>query len=193
MGCSKKIKYHKKKKTATYKEADPEKQKAFKEFIKGIDPKLLVYLDESGVNKWLYREYGRAPSGTKVPDKISGLRYERESFIAAQVQNRIIAPMVFRGTCNTQTFNTWLSKVLIPQLKPGQIIIMDNASFHKSSKTRELIQSAGCKLLYLPPYSPELNPIEKTWANIKYKIRNFLDIDQNLYSAINRVFQSLNV
>ena len=76
--------------------------------------------------------------------------------------------MAFKGTCNTEVFNTWLDKVLIPELCPGQIIIMDNASFHKSAKTRELIESAGCKLLYLPPYSPELNPIEKTWANIKF-------------------------
>lgn len=124
---------------------------------------------------------------------VSGLRYERESFIAAQVENRIIAPMVFKGTCTTQVFNAWLSAVLIPELIPGQIVIMDNASFHKSAKTKELIESAGCKLLYLPPYSPELNPIEKTWANIKSKIRSFLESGQNLCSAIDLAFQSLVV
>ena len=99
--------------------------------------------------------------------------------------------MTFKGTCNAELFNTWLDKVLIPQLSPGQVIIMDNASFHKSAKTRELIESAGCKLLYLPPYSPELNPIEKTWANIKCKIRSFLEAGQNLYSSINHAFQCM--
>lgn len=83
--------------------------------------------------------------------------------------------------------------MLIPNLRPGQIIIMDNASFHKSAKTRELIESAGCKLLYLPPYSPELNPIEKTWANIKRKITAFLETGQDLLSSINHAFESLSV
>lgn len=76
---------------------------------------MLVYLDESGVNKWLYRKYGRAPIGVKVLDKVSGLRYERESFIAAQIEGNILAPMVFKGTCNTNLFNAWLSKELIPK------------------------------------------------------------------------------
>lgn len=101
--------------------------------------------------------------------------------------------MVFKGTCNTAVFNTWLSLVLIPNLRPGQIIIMDNASFHKSAKTKDLIESAGCKLLYLPPYSPELNPIERTWANIKRKIRTFLEAGQDLGSSINYAFESLSV
>lgn len=101
--------------------------------------------------------------------------------------------MTFKGTCNTEVFNAWLSQVLIPELSPGQIIIMDNASFHKSAKTKELIEAAGCKLLYLPPYSPELNPIEKTWANIKGKIRGFLETGKNLRSSIDHAFQSLGV
>lgn len=124
-------------------------------------------------------------------DTVSGLRYERESFIAAQIENRLIAPMIFKGTCNTEVFNSWLNQVLIPELKPGQVIILDNASFHKSAKTKELIESAGCKLLYLPPYSPELNPIEKTWANIKFKIKSFLRAGQDLCSSINCAFQRM--
>jgi transposase len=69
--------------------------------------------------------------------------------------------MTFRGTCNSILFIAWLEKMLIPELKAGQTVIMDNASFHKSPIVKNLIEAAGCKLVYLPPYSPDLNPIEK--------------------------------
>ena len=82
--------------------------------------------------------------------------------------------MCFQGTCNTELFNTWLKQVLIPELKPGQVLILDNASFHKSEISRKLVEAAGCKLLFLPPYSPDLNPIEKYWANLKVKVRESL-------------------
>jgi transposase len=85
--------------------------------------------------------------------------------------------MVYNGSCNTLLFETWVEKLLIKELKPGQVVIMDNASFHKSKKTRELIESVKCRIIFLPPYSPDLNPIEKFWANMKrwieYNILNF--------------------
>jgi transposase len=77
------------------------------------------------------------------------------------VNNKSIAPMVFNGSCNTELFNAWVEQFLIKELKRGQVVIMDNAAFHKSLKTKELIESVGCKLIFLPPYSPDLNPIEK--------------------------------
>ena len=80
--------------------------------------------------------------------------------------------MVFYGSCNTELFNSWVENILIKELKPGQIVIMDNASFHKSLKTKELIESVGCKIMFLPTYSPDFNPIEKFWANMKRWIRN---------------------
>ena len=83
--------------------------------------------------------------------------------------------MLFDGTCNTDVFNQWLEEMLLPALKPGTVIIMDNAAFHKSQKTREVIEAAGCRILFLPPYSPDLNPIEKLWANIKKLWRQFCD------------------
>lgn len=77
--------------------------------------------------------------------------------------------MLFNGTCDTDVFNLWLETSLLPTLKKGAVIVLDNAAFHKSLRTVELVQQAGCKLLFLPPYSPHLNPIEKLWANIKKK------------------------
>jgi transposase len=81
-----------------------------------------------------------------------------------------------------------LTSLAIPALKPGQVIVMDNASFHKSAKTKQLIENAGCTLLFLPPYSPDLNPIEVFWANFKAKIRNIIHNFQTLQQAIDFAF-----
>ena len=98
--------------------------------------------------------------------------------------------MCFKGTCNTELFNAWIEQVLLPELKPGQVVILDNAAFHKSPKTKELIESAGCKLLFLPPYSPDLNPIETFWANLKAKIKSIIDNFNNLSQAIDYAFST---
>ncbi len=88
--------------------------------------------------------------------------------------------MCFEGTCDTSLFNVWLKQVLIPNLIPGQVLILDNASFHKSTESQKLVETAGCKILFLPPYSPDLNPIEKYWANMKIKVRELLPKVQTL-------------
>ena len=92
--------------------------------------------------------------------------------------------MVFNGSCNTNLFNNWVEQSLIKELKLGQVVIMDNASFHKSQKTKELIESVGCKIIFLPPYSPDMNPIEKFWANMKRWIKQQIGAYRELYSII---------
>lgn len=125
---------------------------------------------------------------------MSGLRYSRESFIAAKIETRILAPFCYKGTCNTQLFNMWLKDFLIPELKVGQVVIMDNATFHKSEESRKLIEKAGCRILFLPPYSPDLNPIEIFWANFKKKVRSVLEKVKTLAEAIDFSFLSfLNI
>lgn len=99
-----------------------------------------------------------------------------------------MAPFCYRGTCNTILFNTWVEKILVPTLSTGQIVIMDNATFHKSPKTKELIEKAGCILKFLPPYSPDLNPIEIFWANFKTTLRKIISQFQSLSKAIDHVF-----
>lgn len=116
------------------------------------------------MDTFLYRLFARAVRGEKVYTEISGNRYQRLSIIAGTCENRYIAPMYFDGYCNTNVVEAWLEQELLPVLTPGHIIVMDNASFHKSAKIKELIEEAGCELLFLPPYSPDLNPIEKHWA-----------------------------
>jgi len=154
-----------------------------------LDKDKLVYVDESGIDKFVFREYGWSKRGTAIPGSVSGKRYARESFIAGKLGTQIIAPFCYTGTCDTELFNMWLQKLLIPILEPGHIIIMDNASFHKSEKTKELITKAGCTLLFLPPYSPDFNPIEKFWANFKRKVRNTIQKYKSLSETIDVTFK----
>lgn len=99
--------------------------------------------------------------------------------------------MCFEGTCDTDLFNTWLKQVLIPNLIPGQVLILDNASFHKSIESRKLVEAAGCKILFLPPYSPDLNPIEKFWANMKAKVRELLPKAKSFSEALDAAILSI--
>ena len=96
----------------------------------------------------------------------------------------LIAPMEYDGYTNTELFITWIKEGLCRELKPGQYVIMDNASFHKSHTVKELIEAVGCKLLYLPAYSPDMNPIEHVWANLKRLIRVHPEKEKNLSLAI---------
>jgi len=98
--------------------------------------------------------------------------------------------MVFNGSCNTEVFNSWVEHFLIKELVPGQFVVMDNASFHKAQKTKVLIEPVGCKIIFLPPYSPDLNPIEKFWANMKRWIKNKISNYTQLYDAIRNFFNA---
>ena len=149
-------------------------------------------MDEAGIDKVLHKEFGRAVRGQKVYGEISGKRYSRESFIAGLCNGRVVAPLCFDGACDTLLFNYWLEHCLIPELKPNQVVVIDNASFHKSEQTKMLVEKANCKLLFLPPYSPDLNPIEKLWANLKTKIKAIAKTFQTLRESIDCAFQMVS-
>lgn len=158
--------------------------------IKGIPTQNIVYIDESGIEMGTHKEKSWSIKGKPVLAKKSGKYYERTNIIAGLVNNKSIAPMVFNGSCNTKVFNSWVENFLIKELKPRQFVVMDNASFHKSQKTRELIESVGCKIIFLPPYSPDLNPIEKFWANMKRWIRGQISESAHLYDALVKFFNA---
>ncbi len=126
-----------------------------------------IYVDESGFSPSTQREYGWALRGVKVYGLRSGNHRPRTSLIAGLMNKQLVAPLLFEGTCNTNIFNTWLQHELAPMLNENVVVVIDNAAFHKSSATREIIAATGAKLLFLPPYSPDLMPIEKTFGTLK--------------------------
>ena len=128
------------------------------------------------------REWGK--KNEKLVGKKSGKYYERTNIIAGYVNHKSIAPMIFNGSCNTKLFKTWVEEFLIKELQAGQFVVMDNAAFHRSQKARDLIQSVGCKVIFLPPYSPDFNPIEKFWANMKRWIKAKISEFNKLYDAL---------
>ncbi len=170
-------------------EANQEKRDKYQEAIKEIPPESLVYIDESGIELTICKDRGWGIKGQRLIAKKSGKYYERINIIAGYVSNKSIAPMVFNGSCNTQLFESWVEQFLIKELKAGQVVIMDNASFHKSQKTRDLIDSVGCRVVFLPPYSPDLNPIEKFWANMKRWIKDQITKFNDLSEIIRHFFQ----
>jgi transposase len=122
--------------------------------------------------------------GTIRPIKIEGKRSKKVKVIAAKSQNQIIAPFLFEGSCNACVFETYTQKVLCPSLRKGQVVIMDNATFHKSKKIRELIEEKECTLIYLPPYSPERHPIEHYWSVLKKKVKHCRRFMEDVYDVI---------
>ena len=121
----------------------------------------------------------------------SGKRFARESFVSGLMNKSLVAPICYQGTMDSVLFNFWLSNFLLLEIGKGKTIIMDNAAFHKSAETASIITSAGCDLIFLPPYSPVLNPIEKCWANLKRKIKNEIDNFDSLAKAIDHAFQGI--
>lgn len=159
------------KKTYGYRERNEEARLAFSLKNSQKEPSERVYIDESGIDNREDYGYGWNEKGQRFFDLKSGKRSIRVSIISALCQGKLIAPLTLEGSCNSSVFTQWLAEKLVPELKKGQILILDNASFHKSEKIRELIESAGCELEYLPPYSPDLNEIEHYWFPIKNRVR----------------------
>jgi len=151
-----------------------------------------VYIDESGIEMSICKDRGWGKKSKKLVGKKSGKYYQRTNIIAGYVNKKSIAPRVFNDSCTTELFNSWVKHFLIKELVAGQFVIMDNASFHKSQRTKELIESVGCKIIFLPPYSPDLNPIEKFWANMKRWIKERISDYTQLYDAIRQFFLAPN-
>ncbi|WP_245397602.1 IS630 family transposase [Candidatus Rhabdochlamydia oedothoracis] len=178
---------------AFYKERNAEARAEYLKKIEAISPEKRVYLDQSGISQYVHRQYARSARGKQIFGGISGKRFGRRSVISALQGKKLLAPMCFEGTCHTDLFNVWLKQELIPNLTHGQVLILDNASFHQSKTTRTLIEESGYEMLFLPPYSPDLNPIEKYWANMKTKIRELLPTVANLSEALDQAVLSMSI
>lgn len=154
-----------------------------------LNQRPFVYLDEAGIDASESYPYGWSQRGERAFASKLGKHQGRINFISALNGKQLIAPFMFNGYCDAQVFEVYLERCLLPQLLPGTIIIADNAAFHKSSKARSLIESNQCQLMFLPAYSPDLNPIEHRWFPIKNKIRQLLDRGEALDSATEQVLK----
>ena len=131
----------------------------------------MVFLDESGINTGMTRLYGRGLSDERVVDYTPDVRFERTSILSSLRINGDIVPLVFEGALNGDLFKEYISKCLVPSLCEGDVVIMDNLSSHKVKGVVEPILAVGAHVIYLPPYSPDLNPIELMWSKIKALLR----------------------
>ena len=161
----------------------------FRRELAKLRPANVYYLDECGVDHRLYRERGRAPRGERIYAAVAGKRRERTSLIAASQNSRLVAPLVFQGSCHTEGVDAYFEKVLRPALPKGRVIVLDNARFHQSPTTAALAAAAGCQLLFLPAYSPDLNPIEHIWASFKTRLRKDLPTATNPFLFIANMSQ----
>lgn len=170
-----------------YREQEPEKVAAYQKEIAEIAAEEIAYVDETGIDTYLYREYGYAPRGQRVSAAINGRKYKRVGIVAAQLGQKILSPMEYSGTMDSVLFEFWFEQQLLPALPPKAVIVMDNASFHRKEQLIRVAQKHGFRLIFLPPYSPELNPIEHFWAWLKRQLRSSLascsSFDDALFTA----------
>lgn len=158
-----------------------------------MDISKLVFLDESGVNTGMTRLYGRGLKGDRVIDYTPDARFQRTSILSSIRIDGSYVPIVFSGSLNGELFKEYLKKFLVPVLKKDDIVIADNLSSHKVAGVREIIQSVGAKLLYLPPYSPDLNPIELMWSKLKAYLRKVKARSTDvLFTEINNAFNTIS-
>jgi transposase len=136
-----------------------------------LDPSRLVFIDETWAKTNMTRTHGRAPRGERLVAKVPHGHWRTLTFLAALRRDRIDAPCVIDGPINGESFLAYVEQILVPALKPGDIVIVDNLGSHKGKAVRRAIRAAGAKLFFLPPYSPDLNPIEQVFAKLKTLLR----------------------
>jgi transposase len=137
------------------------------------------------------RRHGRAPKGQRLRVGVPHGHWRTTTFLAGLATRGMIAPFVLDGPINKDAFETYVAKVLVPELRPGDIVIMDNLSSHKGPRVREMIEAANAGLLYLPPYSPDFNPIENAFSKLKAHLRKAAErtVD-GLWAAIGRIIDT---
>jgi transposase len=136
-----------------------------------VDPERLVFIDETWAKTNMAPLRGWAPRGQRLEAKVPHGHWKTMTFLAALRHDRIDAPWVLDGPINGESFRIYVEKVLVPCLRPNEIVVMDNLGSHKSKAVRQAIREAGARLFFLPKYSPDLNPIEQVFAKLKHLLR----------------------
>jgi transposase len=173
-------------------EVNRERRREFLEAIRAIPPERLMYLDESGVTTSMTRLRGRCLGGKRIHEATPGGHWKILTILSAMSLRGLVATMTIEEPTDSDIFLAYVEQVLCPALEPGDVVVMDNLSSHKVQGVRQRIQLAGASVLYLPPYSPDLNPIEKAWAKLKQllrsaKARNKQALDQTIADLLPRI------
>ncbi len=153
-------------------EANQKRRQEFLEKIQATPSEHLIYLDESGVTTQMTRRYGRALGGARNHESAPEGNWKILTILGAMSTRGMIAAMTIEAPTDAEIFLAYLDHVLCPKLQPGDVVVMDNLSSHKVTGVRERIEAACAEVLYLPPYSPDLNPIEKAWSKLKFLLRS---------------------
>jgi transposase len=136
-----------------------------------LDPERLIFIDETWASTNMARRHGRAPKGDRLRAAIPHGHWRTTTFVAGLRLTGMVAPMVLDGPINGRAFQAYVDQVLVPELRPGDIVVMDNLGSHKGRSIRAAIEAVGAALLYLPPYSPDFNPIENAFSKLKALLR----------------------
>lgn len=140
--------------------------------VAAVDPESLVFVDEMGVHTSLAPIYGYAKRGDRLNLEVPRNRGKNTTLLSSMTVGGMGSSLAVEGATTASVFETYVEKVLVPELHPGQIVVMDNLGAHRPKRIRELIEERGCELLYLPAYSPDYNPIEEAFSKIKGFLRN---------------------
>jgi transposase len=191
----KKLKITRKKKVLRAQEQDsPEVQQQRRDFLEeiaGIDPKRLVFVDESGANTSMTRTHGRAPVGERVHGAVPG-HWDSVTLICGLRLSGVTAPVVFQGATDTPAFQSYVEQVLVPELEPEDVVIWDNLQPHQAAVVVAAVEQAGARVIPLPPWSPDLTPIEEMFSKVKGALRSAaarttMAIDAAIGSALHDV------
>src|SRR6202043_708861 len=150
-----------------------EARRSWPEKFAGVDPKDLVFLDETGANTAMARTHGYAPRGERVVAAAPFKGWQAVTFVGALTADGLVAPWAMEGAMNGEWFLAYVEQVLAPSLRRGMVVVMDTLPCHKVPGVAEAIAAAGCRLEYLPPYSPDLNPIENAFSKLKRALRDW--------------------
>ena len=137
-----------------------------------LDARRLIFIDETWAKTNMTRLRGRAPRGARLIGRVPHGHWKTSTLIAALGLSGVRCSAVIDGAVDRQAFEAFVGQVLVPELRPGDVVVLDNLSSHKGGRVRDLIESAGAELRFLPPYSPDLNPIEMIFAKIKQLLRS---------------------
>jgi transposase len=147
------------------------KREEWEQCMPGLDVDKLVFFDEIGVNTKMTRLHGRCLQGQRLISFAPAGHYSNSTLMSGMRLNGVVAPMLIDGPVNSETFAGYVEECLVPALEPGDTLIIDNLPAHKSPRVKAAVEGAGCMLVYLPAYSPDLNPIENMWSKVKASIR----------------------